>query len=172
MTSFSIDSSNSVFRPSKGDSNEVGTFNNEAELFELTHAWSMARLSAIWNNLPGAGPVTRFKDRKTAVRRIWKAIQGADWAANTNKINTRRRVAATKPKGHPQEQPIGKGTKTEQIIALLEMPAGATLKSIMAATGWQSHSVRGFVSAQLIKRMGLRVKSIKRGGERVYMIQR
>jgi hypothetical protein len=171
LTNFSIDCSNSVRRAKKAES-EDGGFSSEAELFKFTNDWPMARLSEVWNNLPGAVQLTRFKDRKTAIRRIWEAIQGANLAVTTKDADPLRGVASTKPKGPTHEQPIGKGTKTEQIIALLKTPAGATLKSIMAATGWQSHSVRGFVSAQLIKRMGLRVKSIKRAGERVYRIPR
>jgi len=41
----------------------------------------------------------------------------------------------------------------------------------MTATGWQAHRVRGFISAQLSKRMGLRVKSFPREGQRVYRIR-
>ena len=62
-------------------------------------------------------------------------------------------------------------TKTDQIIALLKKPVGANLKAIMRVTGWQAHSVRGFISGQLVKRLGLRVKSFKRDGERVYSIR-
>jgi nicotinamidase-related amidase len=63
-------------------------------------------------------------------------------------------------------------TKAATIIALLREPSGGTLKAIMAATGWQSHSVRGFISAQLVKKRKLKVKSFKRNGERVYKIPR
>ena len=62
-------------------------------------------------------------------------------------------------------------TKTATIVTLLKRPGGATLKQLMDATGWQSHSIRGFVSAQLTKRMGLRVRSFKRDGERIYQIR-
>lgn len=48
---------------------------------------------------------------------------------------------------------------------------GATLAEIMEATSWQPHSVRGFVSGTLGKKMGLAVKSEKReDGTRVYSI--
>ena len=40
--------------------------------------WPTARLVEIWNSLPGVTPVTKFKDRKTAAGRIWKAIQTLD----------------------------------------------------------------------------------------------
>jgi hypothetical protein len=42
----------------------------------------------------------------------------------------------------------------------------------MRATGWQPHSVRGFVSGQLKKKLGLKVRSSQRDGERVYSIKR
>ena len=62
-------------------------------------------------------------------------------------------------------------TKADQILALLRQPSGATLQSITKATGWQAHSVRGFISGHLVKKMGLRVKSFRRDGERVYAIK-
>jgi uncharacterized protein DUF3489 len=57
------------------------------------------------------------------------------------------------------------------VIALLEQPEGATLKAIMKATGWQAHSVRGFVSGPLGKKMSLRIRSFTRDGERVYKLK-
>jgi hypothetical protein len=54
-------------------------------------------------------------------------------------------------------------------VDLLKRPDGATLKEIMKATGWQAHSVRGFLSGTLSKKLGLSLKSAKReDGERVY----
>ena len=58
----------------------------------------------------------------------------------------------------------------ELIIGLLKQPSGATLTEIMAATGWQAHSVRGFICTQP-KRLGFQVESFKRQGERVYRIR-
>jgi hypothetical protein len=50
-------------------------FRNEAGLAKVAADWPMARLVEIWNGLPGAEPIKKFKDRATAVSRIWKAIQ-------------------------------------------------------------------------------------------------
>ena len=50
-------------------------FGNEAALAKLAADWSGARLVEIWNSLPGETPVLKFKDRATAVSRIWKALQ-------------------------------------------------------------------------------------------------
>ena len=103
----------------------------------------MPRLIAIWNKLPGVTPVRKFRDRDTALRRIWAGMQ------------------AVVP---------GAGTKAELIIGMLKQPLGAALKEIMAATGWQAHSVRGFICTQP-KRLGFKVESFKRQGERVYRIR-
>ena len=50
-------------------------FGTEAALAKLATNWPAARLVEIWNSLPGATEVKKFKDRATAVSRIWKAIQ-------------------------------------------------------------------------------------------------
>src|ERR1019366_9122093 len=50
-------------------------FSNEAALARLAANWPAARLLEIWNSLPGETQVKKFKDRATAVSRIWKAIQ-------------------------------------------------------------------------------------------------
>ena len=53
-------------------------FRNEAALAKLAANWLAARLVDIWNSLPGATPVKKFKDRAAAVSRIWKALQSLD----------------------------------------------------------------------------------------------
>ena len=54
-----------------------------------------------------------------------------------------------------------KGTKQATLIAMLRAPEGATIAEIMAATGWQSHTVRGAMSGALKKKLGLEVTSEK-----------
>jgi hypothetical protein len=96
----------------------------------------------------------------------------------------RRKLASGKDRRHPaktssQSNPKPKGvavtgqtSKKDTVLALLRRPQGASLKEIVRATGWQSHSVRGFLSGALRKKMGLKVKSGKRdNGERVYSVR-
>jgi|SRR5581483_3945899 len=65
-----------------------------------------------------------------------------------------------------------KGSKTEKVLALLSRPGGATAKELMKVTGWQAHSVRGFLSGTLGKKMGLGIISNKpEDGERNYRIK-
>jgi hypothetical protein len=72
----------------------------------------------------------------------------------------------------PTKQPIQRaGTKQAMLIALLQAPDGATMDTIMTATGWQAHTVRGAMSGALGKKLGLIVTSAKEGdGARVYRI--
>ena len=72
----------------------------------------------------------------------------------------------------PAKQAIVRaGTKQAMLIGLLQAPDGATMDTIMAATGWQAHTVRGAMSGALGKKLGLIVTSAKEGdGARVYRI--
>jgi len=56
-------------------------------------------------------------------------------------------------------------SKTAQVLELLKRSGGAGLKELMKATGWQAHSVRGFLSGSLGKKMGLAVTSTKAENE-------
>ena len=109
-------------------------FATEGALRSLSAEWPVSRLVAVWNRLPGARPVRKFTNRETALRRLWKALQELPTAT----------------------------TKTELVVSLMSRRSGATLKEIMAATGWQAHSIRGLISAQIAGKLGLPVESFKR----------
>ena len=78
MKVFSITSDNHVVAIASAEqvSEEAanGRFENQEELDKLVQSWPSARLVAIWNSLPGVEPVRKFRDRNTAVRRIWEAV--------------------------------------------------------------------------------------------------
>jgi hypothetical protein len=135
-------------------------FASEPELQEVASAWPMKRLLEIWNRLPGVEPVTRFTDRKTAIRRLWRALQPeAEQSAKE-----RRRTKT------PQRPAFREGSKAAQVCTLLARPQGATLNEIRNETGWQAHTVRGFISRNLSKQ-GRKVRSFERAGERVYHLK-
>ena len=77
----------------------------------------------------------------------------------------------TKPEPEAKPPIRRAGTKQAMLIALLLAPEGATMEEIIAAIGWQAHSVRGAMSGALGKKLGLVVASAKEDGRgRVYRI--
>jgi hypothetical protein len=62
-------------------------------------------------------------------------------------------------------------SKHSRVIAMLRSPAGATIDAIMKATGWQQHSVRGFLAGVVRKRLNLKLSSEKVDGNRIYQIK-
>ncbi|SFB94481.1 DUF3489 domain-containing protein [Tropicimonas isoalkanivorans] len=79
--------------------------------------------------------------------------------------------ASAAPEPAPKTRTPREGTKQATLIAMLRAPDGATIKEIMAATGWQSHTVRGAMAGALKKKLGLEVASEKiEGRGRVYRL--
>ncbi len=61
-------------------------------------------------------------------------------------------------------------SKQSRVIAMLRTPAGTTVTGIMKTTGWQKHSVRGFLAGVVRKRLNLNLTSEKVDGNRIYQI--
>ena len=116
-------------------------------------------------NVPaGTSPAAPKKPRSVARRPAAappKSSSGRK-AIPGNKAAKGRTIAAT----------ARKGSKTAKILALLQRPQGATVKELMKATDWQPHSVRGFLSGVVSKKMGRKVRAIvDESGERRYAVK-
>jgi hypothetical protein len=87
-------------------------------------------------------------------------------APKTSKSKPRSRVVALSPKTTARPD-----TKHARIIAMLRAPTGATLAAIKTATGWQPHSVRGFLAGVVRKKLGLNLVSEQTDKGRIYRIK-
>jgi hypothetical protein len=108
-----------------------------------------------------------------------RTVAAAPAIPDTKQPRAQKLSRADKPPGRRRNaKPAGRakttaqrGSKTAKILALLKRPGGASLQQLQKATGWQAHSVRGFLSGTLKKKMGLRVDSAKlQDGRRTYRV--
>ena len=200
MTTFTLDTDKNITAhdatPAAQDN--VVAFATEKELTKLSADWPITRFVEVWNAFAGAPPfgdlkpVKKFTDRKTAVTRIWKAIQPLGEELLRTSIRdaeAKLKAARTAPAPAPPATPVAPkkakaakqatakdaaptardGSKKAIVLELIRRADGASLKEIQEATAWQAHSVRGFISGSLGKKMGLTVESFKRtDGERAY----
>jgi hypothetical protein len=104
-------------------------FRNEAGLAKLAADWPTSRLVEIWNSLPGETPVKKFKDRATAVARIWKALQILGQAAPDGEPATvpHSTTVANVPEVAPPADPIeAAAAQPQAVIPETAEPAVAT----------------------------------------------
>lgn len=161
----------------------------QSDLEAAATEWPSATLAAIWNSFAGVTPfsdlrpVKKFTDRKTATTRIWNAIQklaeglpaaepkrapkAADVAPKTKRS---KKDANPKPKATKAPAASDGASKKATVLEMLRAKDGATLTGIMTATGWQAHTVRGFMST-LPAKAGVKIESFKNEAkERAYRI--
>ena len=186
MSTFTIDSENNITAHARvpGGADESQSFSTAKDLAKLTAEWPVSRLVDTWNSFAGVAPfddlkpVKKFTSRKLAIARIWDAIarmspDGAPLAAD---VAPTKRKAKQSPAKAPRRVRAQKGAdesranKKAEVIAMMKRAKGVTLPEIVEATGWQKHTVRGFVSI-LGSKGGLKIESAKNAaGERSYRL--
>jgi hypothetical protein len=115
---------------------------------------------------------------KKAATKATRAPRRAPVAPAKGKAGKKTTPAKKAPKGAKQpkrakaDAGTRAGSKTATILDLLKRPGGVTSAELMKATGWQPHSVRGFLSGTVGKKLGLAVVSTKgEDGERTYAVK-
>jgi hypothetical protein len=197
MNTFTIDANSNITAFASLDDARTATIHNaeyfgsSQELAKLLASWPRTRAVEIWNSFAGISPFTdltpvkKFTNRKVAAERIWEAIQ----VLSTNIAKLATHVAPAKGKRNKNAKQgkrrhtvraaakntvksAGEGSKKCDVIDLMRRSQGATLAEIMELTGWRAHTVRGFVSGTLIKKLSLNVESFRSNeNERTYRVK-
>lgn len=81
------------------------------------------------------------------------AASGA--AATAAKRKHRGRTGFTAEPSKPNKPAASAGSKAEAVLKKLKSAKGATIEALMEATGWQAHSIRGFLSGTIKKKHSL-----------------
>ena len=121
---------------------------------------------------PEKAPAKKTASPKKAAPKGQKGVKGGKAKAAEPKKSAPAKKAAKAPKKSAKAKESGprEGSKTAQVVAMLQRKNGATLAEIMDQMGWQKHTVRGFMAGAM-KKAGYTVESFKpEGGERTYRI--
>jgi hypothetical protein len=125
----------------------------------------------------GTAPATAAGDKPKPNKKATGAPRRAPVATAKAKSGKKATPAKKAPKSRTKAKAAKpevarEGSKTARILDLLKQPGGVTAKELMKLTGWLPHSVRGFLSGTVGKKMGLTVTSTKgEDGERTYSVK-
>jgi hypothetical protein len=104
-------------------------------------------------------------------RRTKPALPSRKRTGTEPQANAPTRPKASVPRNSSLVSPRP-GSKSAKVVALLNRVHGASLKELQKATGWQAHSIRGFLSGTVAGKMGLKVSSsTAESGERRYVVK-
>jgi hypothetical protein len=124
--------------------------------------------------MPAAKPAktsSRSISKKSkTVRKAPAGIKGPAYSAKKSRNPIPKQGPAATSVPSAAASAVGGSSKQVDVLALLRRPEGAAIADIVKATGWQAHSVRGFLAGVLRKKLNLNLISEKTDGERRYRI--
>lgn len=147
---------------------------------EPVNGFKSAKVAAsrIWGRVQGPGAPAQPQPEQSAKPKAERKAKGGAQSAKGAPAKAKATKKTTPAKNAPKAKKAAKtqqtgpreGSKTAQIVAMLQRKNGTTLPEIMDKMGWQKHTVRGFMAGAM-KKAGYTVESFKSDkGERTYRI--
>ena len=101
--------------------------------------------------------IRRIRGEDPPMSKVVPSHTGSSRKPATAKRAAKKKTSKSKAAGTSAAAtpPASRGSKTAACLGLLRRTSGASLPELMAATGWQAHSVRGFLSGTVRRKMGL-----------------
>jgi len=120
-------------------------------------------------------PMNKSKSKRKTVSRsdTSKISNNSAARANVRKASKLKPVAKSATVAQPRsssQRTSRSESKQARVIAMLRAPGGTTLKAMAHETGWQPHSVRGFLAGVVRKKLGLALVSARGDKGRVYRV--
>ena len=147
----------------------INTTMKNAEATNTTETAAVAEQGA--QVAPEKAASKKAASQKKGAPKSEKSAKSAKAAAPKKTIPAKKTTKAPKKAAKaPESAGPREGSKTAQVLAMLQRKNGATLAEIMEKMGWQRHTVRGFMAGAM-KKAGYTVESFKSDkGERTYRI--
>lgn len=111
----------------------------------------------------------KAKSSKTAAKRVTNPSRST--APHSAQQHSKRQTGLVGPTSAPAKTSPNRETKHDKVLAMLRSKQGTTIAAMMKTTGWQQHSVRGFLTGVVRKRLKLNLTSEKQGKDRIYRIK-
>jgi hypothetical protein len=111
----------------------------------------------------------KLKPTETARKSTPSARRPAK-STSTAKSRSPAASKAAQQKSPPSKEATSAPSKQDRVLAMLREPKGSTVAAIMKATGWQQHSVRGFLAGVVRKKLRLNLVSEKIDDTRIYRV--
>jgi hypothetical protein len=132
----------------------------------------IAVITAQGENMISTTEQTETAPETKATKKASAGARRANVAPAKAKAGKKATQAKKAPKGAKKAAGARDGSKTAAILELLKRPDGVTAKELLKTTDWQPHSLRGFLSGTIGKKMGLTVTSARgEDGERSYSVK-
>jgi hypothetical protein len=104
--------------------------------------------------------IAKSRNHKTAASKKRNVKSSATARRKVTSAATPAKVPPKSDEPNPE-----RATKQDRMLTLLSRPEGASIEEMMQATGWQQHSVRGFLAGTVKKKLGFSLTTSKAAGD-------